>query len=538
LRAGRYIVAATLLLAAPLVAFLATNQYPVATPETGLLFAGCLAAGALLGFLSSRFAWLGVLILGGGTALCLNSLYGWPGSTAGLLLLLAACLAVAAALRRHLPAVLIAAGLVFIASTLLIPSSGAGEDRRPAAGATAARPQPAAAADLPVILHLVLDEHIGIDGLPPEVPGSAELARWLTESYVGQGFRVHPDAYSEYFETRNSLANLLNFTSEESDWAHLVEQQRKPYVLAESAYFRHLARLGYRLHVYQSDYLDYCRVPGVTYAGCAHYRANTIAALPAASLSIGERARFIRNSVLGTSHYLQRLHDKYMRIRAALPRLALPAWDDGVSRVGPLSVLPVLRELEADLRAAKPGDAYFAHLLIPHFPYMLDAQCRVRSSIDEWLYNIDPTASSELEPNNPAGRAARYERYFAQIRCEQRLVNRLFEAMREAGVWRTAIVVVHGDHGSRIVRRLPVQQTAASLTRSDLHDAFSTLFAAKLPGRAPGVVRDAKPLQALLADALGLAPVAGPAKVMLQDHEEHGWRPFPLSALRAQRAGD
>jgi hypothetical protein len=392
-------------------------------------------------------------------------------------------------------------------------------------------------ADLPVILHLVLDEHIGIDGLPPEVPGSAELARWLTESYVSQGFRVHPDAYSEYFETRNSLANLLNFTSDESDWAHLARGQHKPYVLAQSAYYGRLSRLGYRLHVYESDYLDYCRVPGITYAACTHYRANSIAALPAASLDIGERARFIRNSVLGTSRYLQRLHDKYMRIRAALPRLALPAWEDGVSRVGPLPVLPVLRKLAADLRTATPGNAYFAHLLIPHCPSLLDAQCRVRSRIDQWLYNYDP-AASELEPNSAAGRARRYEQYFAQIRCEQHLVSRLFQAMQEAGVWRSAIVIVHGDHGSRIVRRLPVQQNAASLTARDLQDGFSTLFAAKLPGQAPGVVRDAKPLQALLADALGLTPAAGPAKVMLQDYEQHGWRPFLLSALRAQRAGD
>ena len=533
MRARSHMLAATLLLAVPLVAFLATNRYPLAAPDTGLLFAGCLAAGALLGFLGSRFAALGVLVLGGGTALCLDSLYGWTHSTAGLLLLLAVCLTLAAALRRHLPAVLIAAGSVFIAATLLIPSTDAQEGARlaPPAGA------PAAQADLPVVLHLVLDEHIGIDGLPPEVPGGAQLARWLAESYVKQGFRVHADAYSEYFETRNSLANLLNFSSEEGDWAHL-ERHGKPYVLAESAYFRRLSRLGYRLHVYQSDYLDYCRVPGVSYAACARYRANSIGALPAASLGIGERARFVLNSLLGTSQYLQRLHDKYARVRAALPRLSLPAWDTGVSRVGPLPVLPVLRELEADLSTAAPGNAYFAHLLIPHFPYLLDAQCRVRDRIDRWLYNSDPKASSELEPNSAASRAERYASYFAQIRCEQRLVNRLFDAMRKAGVWRTAIVIVHGDHGSRIVRRLPVQQNAASLTATDLKDAFSTLFAAKLPGQAPGVVRDAKPLQALLAEALGLAPVAGPAKVMLQDYEQHGWRPYPLSTLRAQRAGD
>jgi len=533
LRAWGHALAATLLLAVPLVAFLAANDYPIATRETGLLFAGCLAAGMVLGWLAARFMWLRVIIFGMGAALCVDLLYGRHLSSPVLALLLVGCLAVVATLRQHIAAVLAAAGSVFIAATLLAPASGAQPHAAAAPG-----PAPAVASTLPVVLHVILDEHIGLDGLPRDLPEGAALARWLADAYTSQGFRLHADAYSEYFDTRNSIANLLNFSSAEGDWAHLAKDRRKPYVLAESAYFRHLSELGYRLHVYQSDYLDYCRVPGIAYATCLRYRANSIASLAAAPLTVAERAHFIFNSLAGTSQFLERAREKYRGLRDAFRSLPLPAWDSGVNRVGPLAVLPVLQRLETDLRTAAPGNAYFAHLLIPHYPYLLDEGCHVRKEIGQWLYNSDPEAFSELEPNSAASRAQRYRSYFAQIRCQQLLVNRLFTALQDAGVWRNAIVIVHGDHGSRIVQHLPVVQNAVRLTGQDLNDGFSTLFAAKLPGQAPGVVRDSRPLQALLAEALGLATPHGSAKVLLRTEDGRGHRAFRLSQLRDHAAAD
>lgn len=531
MRAWGHALAATLLLAVPLVAFLAANDYPIATRETGLLFAGCLAAGMALGWLAARFMWLRVIIFGMGAALCVDLLYGRHLSSPVLALLLVGCLAVVATLRQHIAAVLAAAGSVFIAATLLAPASGAQPHRQ-----AAAPPATDAPSALPVILHVILDEHIGIDGLPRDLPGSAALARWLADAYTSRGLRLHADAYSEYFDTRNSIANLLNFSSAEGDWAHLAKDQRKPYVLAESAYFRHLTGLGYRLHVYQSDYLDYCRVPGVAYATCLSYRANSIASLAAAPLTVAERAQFIFNSLAGTSQYLERSREKYQGLRAKVR--SLPAWDSGVNRVGPLAVLPVLQRLATDLRSAAPGNAYFAHLLIPHYPYMLDEGCRVRQEIGQWLYNSDPEAYSDLEPNSAASRAQRYRNYFAQIRCAQMLVNRLFTALQDAGVWRNAIVIVHGDHGSRIVQRMPVVQNAARLSAQDLSDGFSTLFAARLPGQAPGVVHDSRSLQELLAAAFGLATPHGSAKVLLRTGDGRGHRAFRLSELRDHVAAD
>ncbi|MGH8669592.1 MAG: hypothetical protein ACREUH_10195, partial [Burkholderiales bacterium] len=212
-------LAAALVAAAPLAAFLKTNQYPLDTPESALLLAGFALGGALLGF-AARLVPLGpALLLGGGGALFLDLMYGahLRLSGSGLAIALLACLVLAVALRRHIAAVVAASLSVFLATTLLIPGSSAQESARgPATGSAL----PSAGQPPPVLLHLVLDEHIGIDGLPRELPETAGFERWLTEAYVREGFRLYAGAYSEYYDTRNSVANLLNFTSHDGNWAH------------------------------------------------------------------------------------------------------------------------------------------------------------------------------------------------------------------------------------------------------------------------------------------------------------------------------
>jgi hypothetical protein len=501
--------AGALLAAAPLAAFLSGNGYPLTSPEAAVLLVGAAAVGALASMAARASPRLGALVLGAGLVLCLDFLYGSRFSKVALVLVPLACVAFALALQRHIALIVAAASSTFVFATLLIPSTiahDAGHDAAAAARSGDAR--------LPVLLHIVLDEHIGLDGVPRELPQGEHFSRWLSRSYVAEGFRVYAGAYSEYFDTRTALANLLNFTSHDDPGAHLLEGKIRPYVLARSAYFRHLSALGYALRVYQSDHIDFCSIPGQPYAACVHYRSNSIAALNATALERTERAQFILNSFFETSAYYTRVRDAYGKLRAALPGVPLPAWAAGVSRVGPLAVLPVIERLQADLGRAMPGEAYFAHLLIPHYPYMLDESCRPREGIAQWLYNVP-----EKEIGNTAHtRAERYERYFAQIRCQQVLLERLFNALKSAGVWDRAIVVVHGDHGSRIVRTFPWADNAARLTRADFNDAFSTLFAVRRPGVDPGEIAGARPLQALLAEALDipLKPLA--AKVYLRSH--------------------
>ena len=518
-------MAAALVLAAPLVAFLTTNDYPLLSAEAGILLAACAAAGVLLGASAALGTTLAALSLGAATTLALDFMYGAHFSKTALVLVPLACLALAVLLRRHFALVVTAASSVFLAGTLLIPSTVARDAPRPPGEAA-----PAGAGDPPVLLHLILDEHIGIDGLPQELPETQAFATWLIESYVQAGFVLYSGAYSQYFDTRNSIANLLNFTSEAARWSHLARGQQKPYVLTESAYFGHLGKLGYRLHLYTSDHIDLCRVPGVTYAGCLHYRSNSIGALTRTKLPTAERARFIFNSFLSTSQYLN-------RAGTVLHKLTGYRWPGGVSRVGPIAVLPVLQRLEADLRSAARGHAYFAHLLIPHYPYALDETYSVRGQIEQWLYNVPADAGPDHGRNTEASRAERYRRYFEQIRCQQRLLHRLFDALREAGVWEDAIVVMHGDHGSRIVRSTPSAANAARLTPADFNDAFSTLFTVRKAGLRAGVQHAPRPLQELLAEVFDLPVGPLPARIYLRAGDG-GLTPLPRDTSPALRSPD
>ena len=510
---GTCVVASMLLLAAPLVAFLTTNQYPLLRGEVWILLAACVLGGLVLGWAAVTARVAAALLFGVGAALAIDLMYHLQSSKPLRLLVPLVCLVLAWILRRHIALVMAASLFVFLATTLLVPGPPGGEPAKTAGGIHVEMQTKGNA--LPVVLHLILDEHIGIDGLPQELPESGRFRRWLTNSYVRLGFRVYTGAYSEYFHTQHYISNLLNFTSSSDKWAHQVEGREKPYLLKDSAYFRHLSGLGYRLYIYQSDFMDFCRVPSVSYAACSSYSIHKIGSLVHTSLGNIERARFIVNSFVAGSYYLSRIRAKYVKLRASLRGWPLPAWGQGTTRVGPIPVLPVLKQLESDLRSASRGNAYFAHLLIPHNPYVLDESCRMRDKINDWLYRFT-WQSNDLVENTADTRAERYRRYFAQIRCQQRFLEKLFDAMQEAGVWDDAIIVIHGDHGSRIIRNTLVAKNVARLTQEDFRDAFSTLFAIRMPGQWGGVVRGDYSLQLLLSEAFQLPIDRSPVKVYLR----------------------
>lgn len=500
-----YAPALGLLLLAALTPFLSANDYPLFSAEVGILALAAAIAGLLL-VLIAMFAGrtAAALILGGAVAFCIDLLFGLKASKPLLVLVPVMAMALAYLLRKHVATIVAVASAVLLLSTLAVPVKDSRALQDGGTPSPSAAPAPEQSAKLPVLLHLILDEQIGIHGIPLDIEGAPAAAERLRSFYLQRNFRVYADAYSEYSDTDLSIPHLLNLSSDDDQKASFVEGSGEPHVLRESAYLRHLVSLGYRLKVYQSDFLDLCRVPGIAYSSCTTYSGHRIGVLYHTPISPFQRARFITNSFLAGSHYLRRLKAVYQRFG----QFPLGWWRTGDSRVAPISVVPVFDRLQADLREAQQGTAYVAHLLLPHAPYLFDSNCKPRENIDEWLGQL---------PANPASeRAKRYRYYFSQMRCTERLVDRLFEAMKAAGVWNDAIIIVHGDHGSRIVKHNPVPENAAALTLTDFRDAFSALFALRAPGIAAEEVAGLRPLQALLSEALGIEKTFDPPKVYLR----------------------
>lgn len=471
-----------------------------------LLLAAALAAVTHLGGPIARaivFAILITLVLGDvifefGVANARTGLF-----AAGLTLVVS--IALALFLGRHASKVLASAFAAILCATLLLPHL------RPTQTSLDTGEAPESDnSDLPVILHLVLDEHIGLAGMNEGRPGGERLAQELEAFYAGYGFRLFSHAYSQYFDTPMSLAGALNFNAGPGVEAQL-EKGRGKWTLVANRYFSELGQKGYKARIYQSNYMDFCQATGITVESCVVYNPDKFVPDAVAELPLVERVQLLINmyySSIATIRLL-RFAGSSLSAQMEVYGLELPGTGLWHGRLGPIAVLPTLERLADDLSRTSGGILYFAHLMIPHYPYAMRADCGIRTPISSWELRVLHEGM-----NTPESRRHRYAAYYDQIRCTLRKLAALFDAMKAAGTYEEAIILVHGDHGSRIALNDPTAENLSRLTPDDHIDNFSTLFAAKLPGLAPGIEAGSSPISAILPDLFGLsdAPSRLPAQ--------------------------
>jgi hypothetical protein len=523
-------IALALILVAPFVILLTFNDYSYATPEVLLILAVALCVAALLAVLLGfvgRIAWAVViaalLALFIDVQLVLPRGLSWA-VTLGFLAATAALAALLLLVREHATKILSVIFVTLIALTVLRDHADTHRIVREQGAAAAAGDS-----SQPLLIHLLLDEHIGIEGLPPEVPHARELRTDLIDFYTSRGFRLFGGAYSQYANTFNSIANLLNFAARDVDRADLtLDANDESWDLRRATYFQLLQQRGYRLHVYQSTYMDLCHAEGVQPHDCTTYPVASLGMLQGVKLPAAEKASAIANALVTQSSILHVLNKVYERgVRSVLLRASVhaPAWRWQPPSFGPLLAPEVFDRLRADVVAHPRGNAYFAHLVFPHYPYVFDRRCALRSRTAEWLTNR--IASTDVLVYNTAdSRAERYERYFEQIRCALTKLDELLDDLDNRGLLKDAIVIVNGDHGSRIPIHLPSGATLTSgvLTEQDYRDTFSTLYAIKAPGVVPGYVDDPLSVVELLDHHVAGEPLSesSSCRVFLLDEQGNG----------------
>jgi hypothetical protein len=78
----------------------------------------------------------------------------------------------------------------------------------------------------------------------------------------------------------------------------------------------------------------------------------------------------------------------------------------------------------------------------------------------------------------------------------------MFQAWQKAGIFDRLVIVMHGDHGSKIVEHRARAGNEQKLSRADYVDTFSTLFAVKEPGVPAGYNRRILAAQELLEEVV------------------------------------
>lgn len=489
-----YFAVASLLL----VALIRRSQGRLATA----VFTACIAA-----FLDLQYDWFEGLPL--------------VAATLGLL-------AVLWLVRKHAALILAVVFTTMLAASVGVVTLGwsSGTPDRMTAGSEAQ----AAAQDgdgRPVIVHLILDEHAGLAGIPSDMPGGSELRESLKELYQSNGFRLFGNAISEYVSSKSSISGILNFAGgvQPELWYH----GKRPYVLATSAYFDLLQENGYDLSVHQSSYMDFCEEFPDMVGRCHTYRYDGADWLKDAPMTDREKFLALFGMYMSRSKIFEAVSKLYARVSRALQPLglrlpALAAWDGSTASLASLAAFNAFIE-EASQGPA--GRVYFAHILLPHGPYAFDSNCRLRPEIFGWMGNTPLHSKS----NTPESREIRYSRYFEQVKCVRSKIELLFSRMKAAGRFADATIIIHGDHGARIFQIEPKSRNAQSLDARDYLDSFSTLFAAKSPRLTPGYDKTWAPVSQLLGQLAHDGAVASDTgrlpSVYLEGNDDEDWVQLP-----------
>jgi hypothetical protein len=123
-------------------------------------------------------------------------------------------------LRAHISKIVAAVFCVIVLSSIFLP--------RPSFEAfRVVEQEQVATTDRGPIIHLILDQHIGIDGLGDAIPGAAKMRGELLTLYENAGFRVYGSAFTHFSATLESLPNLMNNSVEPYAyrWVRVVNGQ-------------------------------------------------------------------------------------------------------------------------------------------------------------------------------------------------------------------------------------------------------------------------------------------------------------------------
>ena len=303
------------------------------------------------------------------------------------------------------------------------------------------------------ILHIILDGHLGLAAFPRQIEGVERLKKRIEGIYKQYGFKVYSHAFSRHNYTQNSIPEILNLKEIKIDKSYIKTDPKRGFVLKKSAVFEQYRKHGYELNVFQTDVMDFCSLGYFSYCLTAPYR--NLAWLSKSGFDFSTKFFVLASAFLNQSN-LFRWFERYVLARwniAAHPK-SFP----------PVNMVEMFKRISRSTDLIKPGTVSLAHVLLPHEPYALDELCNLRP-ISEWY---------------PQNLIKDQESYFAQMNCTYTLLEELFESIRNNQSAKDAIIIVHGDHGSRIAHK---EKYAKLYT-------YSTLFAVRHPNLPANVLSD------------------------------------------------
>jgi hypothetical protein len=334
----------------------------------------------------------------------------------------------------------------------------------------------------PPFVYIVVDEAMGIAGLEL-APGGRQLADRLRALFSRHGFRLYGRAFSRHYVSARSIPDTLNFDFDDTSWGPLLRHDDDGKVT--SPLFERLSQQGMEVVSYGTPHIDLC-----------FSVASRCEVLP----SFNPFSPYITNSRFRASALYQIVQHAFAesyvmyaytgRLRAGFERTLPPAF----SAFDAYAFPRWFDRVERDVASSPRGRAYFAHLLMPHSPYVLDESCREtgQAVVSYFLVDERHLAGAALD----RAREDAYGAYERQYGCLAARLDDLLTRVDRAPAFAGATIVIQGDHGSRISSG----QFVEHMTARDMVDNYSALYAVRMPGVAAGFDTRETSVQRLTAE--------------------------------------
>lgn len=298
--------------------------------------------------------------------------------------------------------------------------------------------------DLRPVVHFIIDEQMSPTTLPETIPPQHPILA-AAQDYIARGFQFHSRVASTSSNTQFSITEA--FLLKHGKNVASPRDEAFSHRIVDNAYFDLLGAKGYNITAVQSNFLEFC-VPSETVSCHTYSRGNNGRAMARFPGSLTDRLALVLYEL--HSAYTRKNHDNnvflYRWIYVALRRYDIYPTYQHMFYSRPAVVMNVLDRIEESMASIRPGNAYVYHLLLPHFPYMLDAACNLKPH-EEWSAPNRYSGDFKLPEDKI------YRGYWDQSACVHRRLMAIIDRIKASPTGKEAVIIVHGDHGARVTAR-------------------------------------------------------------------------------------
>lgn len=339
------------------------------------------------------------------------------------------------------------------------------------------------------IVYLLLTDHAGYDysllkwQKETRQKGDGLVPFFVADFYKENNFDFYPKAHTRHLQRYKNIGGLVNPKSTElpddlfayADSVHYKGDEDARVILTKNDLFKHFKDDGYRITVYQSHPVDFCKSADGPVDKCVSYPAP-LGFIYNAPMATADKAILLAgewlNSAPLTKEILtfarKKLVDRRM-ISAQTLFLGNP-----VSKALPLGQQEILTRLKNDVLTASGKNVFFAHIALPYEPYMYDASCKLIPQPEKWT--LASPSDARLDSK---GEKNRWKQYVAQTNCLYGHLNTFMEALKKADVLKNTKIVITSDKGADIGEDAYALRNMSPFDRNmaEIKKNVSTIFA-------------------------------------------------------------